>query len=989
MRAPCRVQYPSFVQFRLQWYMSLIGWEIRVSTKSDARGRCNPCMDEDDTSVTYKRRHLHIVYMAILTVLAFLLWWPLPRVITYRVPGTPTWAFDESTFLWNVWYFQHALLRLHTSPLYTDLIWHPVGIALILYTYDMIHAILSAPLFWATGNLPLASNVILVLQTVLSGYGTFLLTRYVLRERRHSVADRAAMISGLVYAFASNRSVYAALGHYDMVSTGFIPFYLLALLRTLDALPTRRAYREAMRAGVFFALAALAEMIFAVFLALVTLIVLLTYRTPPRRSLRAWGKRLAVMMVLGVVAAVVWSPVLVPIVRELVTGRYVLQGWGDSIKLSVDLLGFFTPTALHPLWGTDWAQALRAVEEGRSRFSDINTVFLGYVTLGMALVGAMAAGSKRRPWLWLAGIFAVLCLGPFLQVNGRWQFDLDGVPATFPMPFALLHYIPFVRGNRAPNRNSVVLMLALAVLVGYGMAWAQERTRRWGRTVPWLISFGVAVLVLFEHAAVPLPTSDARVPSLYDRIAAEEDMFTLLQVPLGWRNSFGVFGVERTQIQYYQWRHGKPMLGGNISRAPAFKMDYFRRLPLFRAIADVEFGREPEPDVLAQAQAQAGALMRLYNVRYVILFPPIPGRHPYMETWQKTWRFVKDLLPLEKTPFWTANGIEAYRVVQPAYPVASVVDLGTPGTEAYRGEGWYEDEVIQGRTAVWAGADGLRARVFLRGDGSGPYRLRVSWLPFTYAGAPPQKVQVTVNGIPVTGWEVLPAGWQDVTYVLPPGIVRDHTNEIAFHFAWTRRPRDVFASRRTIGRTGVTVPVDVEITAFDRGAYMVTVEDDGTRHDVSYGRRGYNVTVLDPRTGQVLAKTGFDTFANEYESQHMADFIATLPDGVIVLVATKGDAARHLTDAAVEALRSLGAQEDLREHPGAYHALVGVKGARPGTAEEVVDTPSAYIRLGGYPDFRSLGIAVDRVALEPVREEAGRVWSGVIRYTKQQESISP
>ena len=56
-----------------------------------------------------------------------------------------------------------------------------------------------------------------------------------------------------------------------------------------------------------------------------------------------------------------------------------------------------------------------------------------------------------------------------------------------------------------------------------------------------------------------------------------------MQLPLGWRNSFGVLGSEQTNLQYFQTAHGKPMLGGNISRAPAYKMDYFARIPLFKA----------------------------------------------------------------------------------------------------------------------------------------------------------------------------------------------------------------------------------------------------------------------------------------------------------------------------------------------------------------------------------------------------------------------
>ncbi len=911
----------------------------------------------------------HVMYLIGLVLLALGMWWPLPLRLGTHVPGTPTWAFDESTFLWNTWYFQHALLRLQTNPLYTDLIWHPLGIALILYTYNFFNALVAQPVYWATGNLPLASNLTLIAHTVLSGYGTFLLVRYLTRHRGAPYTTLGAGVAGLVFAFASNRSVYAALGHYNMVSTAALPFFTLYLVKTLDTLGTRRAYRHAAMAGLFFAMAALAESILAVFLAIFTLILVLTYWLPNIARARvcpiSLARTLLPLGVLGGVAAILWAPVLVPLVREQLTGNYVLKGWGDSLKLSVDLLGFITPTALHPLWGTDWTQALRAVEEGTARFADVNTVFLGYATLALAAVGVWAARGRARPWVWTAVIFALFALGPVLQINGRWQFDMDGIPVSVPMPFALLHYLPFVKGNRAPNRNGVMVMLALAVLAGYGVAWLSAHARRFRPRGAHVVATLAAALILFEHAALPLPLSDARVPSVYDRIAAEPGEFAVLQVPLGWRNSFGVFGVERTQLQYYQTKHGKPMVGGNISRAPDFKMDYFRRIPLFQALAEVEFGAEPDPDLVARARAQAPELMRLYNVRYVLLFPPIPGRHPYAETWQRSWDFAREVLPLEPTPFWEGDGIVAYRVVQPSAPVATAVDLGEPGTEPYRGEGWYENEIIQGRSAVWAGATGTEARVFLRADGDGPHTLSLTALAFTYPGAPPQTLQVLLNGHALAPPRVLAPEWEEIVLEVPPGITRDHTNEITLRFAWTARPRDVFEGRRAIGQTGVNVPVDVELTAFAEGAYMTTVDDKGTRRDVSFGRRGYNITVLDPKTGRVLQKAGFDTYANIYEAQRMAEFIARIPDGAIVLVATRGDAGRHLTDEAVNALRSLGSAVDLRQHPGAFHALVGVKGARPGTAEEVVDAQSAYIRLGDYPDFRHLGIAVDTITLQP------------------------
>ena len=133
----------------------------------------------------------------------------------------------------------------------------------------------------------------MLLATILSGFGAYLLACYVLRMRipcRMIHAQRAAsrgtqhatrttlyvrlaaLLAGIIYAFASNRAIYAALGHYNMVDDP-----VAAVLCALSAEDAARAEARRTRCwpGLFFALAALAEMIFASFLALFTLIVLL------------------------------------------------------------------------------------------------------------------------------------------------------------------------------------------------------------------------------------------------------------------------------------------------------------------------------------------------------------------------------------------------------------------------------------------------------------------------------------------------------------------------------------------------------------------------------------------------------------------------------------------------------------------------------------------------------------------------------------------
>ncbi len=945
-----------------------------------------------------------LLVLALFSVLTLLLTWPLAGSLATRAPGTATWAFDESTFIWNIWHFKHSLLDLHTSPLHSDLIWRPLGIDLILYTFNFFNALIGMPLL-LTFSPVVASNVTVLLATLLSALGAYLLAFDVLRRARRDLPESsvrlAALVAGVIYAFASNRAIYASLGHYDMVTTQWLPFYALYFLRTLR----RPTLKNALMAGLFFALAALAEMIFASFLALLSIILLLALW----RGLEHRRKALGAAVIAAIAALVIWSPVLLPVAREFMRGNYALEGWGESIKLSADAVGLVTPTNLNPLLGgneasgQNWRDALRAVEKGEGRFGDINTVFLGWVTLALALLGAFAARKRLAPWVWAAVVFGILVLGPLLQVNGVYRFNLDGLlpeGVTFPLPFTLLHYIPFVSANRAPNRNSVILMLALAVLAGYGvsqvMAWLSHRGHRGLRglgrasenaaarvTLPEIpsalsvTSVAIAVLlaaaIILEHLSVPLPTTDATIPAVYQKIAAEPSDFAIMQLPLGWRNSFGVLGSEQTNLQYFQTAHGKPMIGGNISRAPAFKMAYFARIPLLKAITDLEMYKEPSPEVDAAARVQAGSLMALYNVRYFITTPTIPGRWPYLDTAERTEQYALDVLPLEKPPLWEAQGYRVYKVNPPPVTLPFRLDLGTPGIEPYLGEGWdaRTDEQPYSATANWAVKRDVDLYLpmpadYTVGDRNSPgkpYTLRLAIAPLSYAGAPQQTVRLAVNGNAPGRPVALGEGWQTVDLAVSNLELQSGPNHFQLQFAWAKSPRDVFpdaANRAIIGATHVQSPVNLEVHGFSE-AFMTATDKHGAMVDASAGRRGYNVAVFDQKTGKLLDKRGFDTAANAFEADALATYLNKIPAGRLVAVATKGDATANLTPGAVEALRGIGsAIGSVADLQGKAHALVGVKGAAPATATEAL-APDAYVQVGG--DFRTLAAAVDWVEL--------------------------
>jgi len=81
-----------------------------------------------------------------------------------------------------------------------------------------------------------------------------------------------------------------------------------------------------------------------------------------------------------------------------------------------------------------------------------------------------------------------------------------------------------------------------------------------------------------------------------------------------------------------------------------------------------------------------------------------------------------------------------------------------------------------------------------------------------------------------------------------------------------------------------------------------------------------------------------------------------VPTGTIAAVAVRDEASMHLSEPAVQALRSLGLQGDLRDRYRWSHAAIGAKGLAPGQAlEDIQSIRPATVKLG-------LGVTEPQVA---------------------------
>lgn len=916
------------------------------------------------------RRHLSALCVYVLAGLAFT--WPLATQFTTHVTGD---GIDDPALAWNLWWIFARLVEQHQPDIFhVDWMFHPIEINLAFYTLTPLNGLLSVPLQGSV-SLIVANNLLLLSSFVFGAYGAFLLVFYLLgisssSERGVHTAAWVALVAGLVYGFASSKLFYASLGQFNIASSQWIPFAVLYLLRMTGLFAPRsglgrtwngRAH-DVVLAALFLSLQAYAELTYASFL-IVFAGLLFGWSVivhMPRGGFRALLPLVGRFAALGLLFLLAIGPVLGAMLPDMQTeGDFFSSGGGFADVFSADLFGYLMPTRLHPLLG-DWVAAQPFPNDKGQH------IFLGLAVTLVGILGLIALfrrrGQRAEAWFWLGAtlFFWWLTLGPTV----RWRGADTGILG----PFAVISQLPFFSGNRYPSRYSVMLMLCAAVLVGYGLRWILEgsRPRRARVSVAVLGSF--AAVFAFEHVAAPLPLNDFRTPAIYDRVAAQPGDGTVLELPTGWRNGARVLGKSDVLImmqQWYQTTHGKRRLGGNTSRNPPYKFQYFTEAPLVGDLIALMNSDDPrlaayleaDWDALVARNADAAQVLDFLGVDSVLLHV---DRAPALLQ-----RFVEDVLPLEPMDTWQGDNwqgelseIRLYAVQTPT-STWSEIDLGAPEATLHLAEGW----------SAMAADGGIRyatrpQAALLLDLPSQAHTLELTVSSISDA------VGVTVNGQRI-GTYVPRDGSLSVPIPAGAGAALVDRVELAFGgapIALTELAQSSTAEGRAIGGTGVTLAPAVSILVRSAGEEVgdfAALFVNGV--DYSLNQRGYNLVALTP-DGTHLGGATFDTFAGVAQSQAMAAWIQQWPLGTVIAGAVADEASMSLEDTALRALESLGVAGDLRDRFRWSHGFVGAVGAPVGTAVEdmqLIRPAGAYV---GIPvDATQVYGGVERIRLHPAR----------------------
>ena len=414
----------------------------------------------------------------------------LAPIVNFAQLGTASFGGDVRAFIWVLAWDNHVVLD-HIPSLFDANKLFPLPDALAYGEHLFGISLFTLPLYAATRNPVLAYNLVWILAYLLTAAAVHALAF------RYTRDHLAAMTAALACTFCFFR-MHHGHGHLNLIWSFGIPLSFLAIDRW-TARPTW--IRISVLTGVIV-LQALAAWYQAVLIAVADIVFFVWLVAAERRALR-WSR----VLVQGLTCALVAFALVWPFARHY----FILHNEPPSYAAaaSADLAGWLVPP--ENTWMGQWLLA-HHVHGPRAIWGEL-TVYLGWITLGLAAGGAVVSMRSRdalvarsRFFIALGVIAAVLALGPSPSEVASGSFGWS--------PFGLLAHVPGLSLFRIPARYTELLNLALAMLAATACAALHRRFGGAGRAVTMVLTLAL----LSEFYVVNFPGGGPQpfpVPSVY------------------------------------------------------------------------------------------------------------------------------------------------------------------------------------------------------------------------------------------------------------------------------------------------------------------------------------------------------------------------------------------------------------------------------------------------------------------------------------------
>ncbi|MDD5166705.1 MAG: hypothetical protein PHQ57_04890 [Candidatus Omnitrophica bacterium] len=491
----------------------------------------------------------HLAPAIILFLITLLFTFPLILHTNNYIPGF--FSTDEPYgTIWNFWLMKYASDSGISSQT-TNMIAYPFGVKLfsgllVPYPWLGLNYLLAV-----LTNAVLAYNIQILMNFFLSAVFTYLLVFFLSKSRL------AGIISAIIFSFCPQHFTRS----WQHLSLTYFQWLPLVLLSALMLYKDRR-----LRNGIFFAISLLLLFSFdftIAYLGLLTLFTLFFYLffVNWRRGTLKEAK------IAGYFKKASWGVVILAVllIRQIliIWAKYGTQSasaynpthrpFEDLFAQSAKPLGFLLPASTHPVFGRFSEQFIGSSLYGQS-FTE-HTLYLGWLALALALF----AFRRRKENLYI-GFFIFLAVVAWLFSQPPW-WNFFGLKIYMPS-FFMYKILPMFR---AYCRFGILLMLAIAVLAGFGLKSILERFESYKPKIA--LTILACGLILFEFWNwPPYKVIDlSRVPAVYYWLKEEPGNPVLAEYPMD------IIGPNE-MYKFYQTVHHKRIINGTFPGTPAHKI---------------------------------------------------------------------------------------------------------------------------------------------------------------------------------------------------------------------------------------------------------------------------------------------------------------------------------------------------------------------------------------------------------------------------------
>lgn len=495
------------------------------------------------------------------TALTIVMTYPLFFKINNHIAAF--FSTDEIS-VWYFWWLKYA--NIHSIPSsFSHLVGAPFGSDLSVVERIYPVCILMRKLLVIPFNEFTAWNFEILLGFILSAFFVYLTTRYLVKKRT------AAFFSGIVFAFCPYHFA-RAWQHIGLSETQWLALFIFSILRLKEKINKWNILFAFLT--LYFAFSF--DLYYAYFSLIIALIfIIYTLLKEQNKSFRLifW---IAVISLANLsFLAFGLMPFMKNIKIDITPGAWgFIRPLDDLFSQSAKPLSYILPATVHPIFGKFTESFIGTKWYGGSYTE--HALYLGWTPLILAFVAFRRWRRKRREFKKLGtvpfgdspcnredfyiGFFVFLAFAAWLFSQPPW-WNIFGFKLYMPS-FFMYKILPMFR---AYCRFGIVLMLAVAVLAGFGLKFVLERFK--SQKAKLAITSLFCGLVLFEFWNwPPYKVIDlSKVPAVYYWLKEQPKDIVIADYPLDADSPNELY-------KFFQTVHEKKIINGTIPGTYANKV---------------------------------------------------------------------------------------------------------------------------------------------------------------------------------------------------------------------------------------------------------------------------------------------------------------------------------------------------------------------------------------------------------------------------------